>query len=252
VARPHKTSTPGAERAYWEKVIAEKPTFSRLNGLVRYFERVENWRDSVPAATQLIEKFPDTASAWQMRATANEKLGHIPAAVADYQMAAALGDNIATQALIQAYIQGSLGLAPKNWTTLDALCRYGAMLGSAAAANCMAAMFWEGDKVGPPFRNDIPQAFAWHLVAARSGYHNSQFDLGWLMLSGRAPGVTGEKAQENGLFWLRRAAELNHQYAKKKLQEGDHPESETVAEDGNGTFGRIVALLRAILQPMLQ
>jgi TPR repeat protein len=248
VARPHKSSTPGAERAYWEQAIAEKPTRARMHALSGYFERVQNWRDSVPATSRFIERFPDSAAAYQMRATANEKLGNIPAALSDYRTAAALGNNFATQSLIQAYVQGGMGLPAKNWTELEQVCRYGAALGSTAAANCMGSMFWEGGKIGPPFRTDIPQAFAWHLFAARSGYHNSQYDLGWLMLSGRAPGVTAEQAQTNGMFWLRRAAEQDHQYAKQKLREGGHPESEVVDEEAGGVLGRIKPILNAILR----
>lgn len=70
-------------------------------------------------------------------------------------------------------------------------------LGSAAAANCMASSFREGDAIGAPFHTDIPQSFAWHLFAARAGYHNSQYDLGWLLLSGRATGVAKEQAEDN-------------------------------------------------------
>lgn len=230
-ARPWNMSNPGAERAYWEQAIAEQPNRYRLYGLTDYFHRMNNWRDSVPAASRLIEQNPTYAEAYWMRAAANEKLGHVPEALADYRMAAALGHDFSTQALIQAHIQGGLGLAAKDWTAIDAVCRYGAALGSAAAANCMGSMFWEGERTGGPFHTDIPQAFAWHQVAARGGYHNSQYDLGWLLLTGRAPGVKPVNAKTNGLFWLRRAAELDHQFAKKKLQEGNYSETEQVEQD---------------------
>jgi TPR repeat protein len=83
-------------------------------------------------------------------------------------------------------------------------------------------------------------------MAARAGYHNSQYDLGWLMLTHRAPGVEPKQAEENGLFWLRRAAELDHQFAKKKLQEGGHAEAEIVDEDG----GTVQLLINALWQSL--
>ncbi len=243
--RPWKMSDPGAERLYWEKAIADQPTFYRLKGLADYFHRMNNWRDNIPAASRLVEQYPAYADGFWMRAAANEKLGHIPQALDDYRMAAAQGHDFSTQALIQAHIQGGLGLAAKSWDALDQVCRYGAALGSAAAANCMGSMFWEGSRVGGPFRTDIPQAFAWHLVGARGGYHNSQYDLGWLLLTGRAPAVDQEQGRNSGLFWLRRAAELDHQFAKKKLQEGQYTESEDVAQDHN-LVDRMMKILRLI------
>lgn len=245
--RPWNMSDPGAEKVYWEKVIAERPTLYRLNGLAHYFNRVQNWRDGVPAASRLIEKYPFHPEAYWLRAAANEKLGTIPEALADYRMAAALGHDFSTQALIQAHIQGGLGLEPKSWIALDKICRHGAALGSSAAANCMGSMFWEGSRVGGPFRTDIPQSFAWHLVAARAGYHNSQYDLGWLLLTGRAPGVPEAVAKNNGLFWLRRAAELDHQFAKKKLQEGGYAESEQVGQPDH-LFDRVKEIGLSILR----
>jgi TPR repeat protein len=228
IVRPSKMSDPGAEKAYWERAIAEHPSFRRCYSLLQYYRRVENWRDSIPLATTLIEKYPEYAEAYEMRGEANKRLGNTPAAWDDYRTAAALGDNYAIQTLIQACLQGGLGSPARNWIPLDHICRYGAVLGSAAAANCMASIYREGSAIGGPFHNDIPQSFAWHLVAARAGYHNSQYDLGWLLLSGRAPNVGAEQAQSNGLFWLRRAAEQGHQFAKRKLEEGHYPESEVV------------------------
>jgi tetratricopeptide (TPR) repeat protein len=250
VAAPWKLSEPGAEKIYWERAIAEQPTYFRLYSLAKYFDRVNNWRDGLVAASRLIEKYPDTADAYWMRGFANEKLGNMAEAWTDYQMAAAQGHDYATQALIRAHIQGGLGLAAKNWTAVDQVCRYGAALGSSAAANCMGSMFWEGGNVGEPFRTDIAQAFAWHLFAARAGYHNSQYDLGWLLMTGRAPGVKQEQAMSNGLFWLRRAAELDHQFAKKKLQEGGYNESEVVTKEGD-IFTRILEIVGPILRYIL-
>lgn len=228
VVRPWTRSDPGAERAYWDGAIATEPSFYRLDSLVKYFHRVENWRDGEPAASRLIAAYPDYAHGYWLRAVIREKLGRIPEALEDYRAAAARGDDWATQALIQAYIQGGLGLPQRDWQALDQLCRYGAGLGISSAANCLGAAFREAASIGPPFRTDIPQSLAWHLLAARAGYHNSQYDLGWLLMTGRVPGMDEKQGKRLGVFWLRRAAELGHQFARKKLQEGGYPESEPV------------------------
>ncbi len=232
IVQPNRMSSPGAARTYWETAIVKKPTFDRLRALAEYFRGAENWRDGLPAASRLVEAYPGAADGYWMRGLANEKLGNIPEALADYRMAAAQGNNSALQSLIQAYVQGGLGLPKKQWNQLIEVCFYGAELGSAAAANCTASLFREGAAFGTGIRNDIPQSFAWHVQAARAGYHNSQYDLGWLLLTNRAPGVTEEQAKINGLFWLRRAAELDHQFAKKKLQENGYAEQEEIAENG--------------------
>lgn len=231
VMRPWKLSQPGAEGAYWVEAIAEQQTFYRLYSYARYFERIKNWRDAVPAASMLIEHYPDRSDGYWLRAQAYEMLGDSARALQDYRMAAAHGANYATQTLIRAHIMGSLGLPARDWDALDQLCRYGAALGSASAANCVASGFWEGGQVGGPFKQNRNQAFAWHLFASRAGYHNSQYDLGWLLLTGRGPNVEGKAAKEHGLFWLRRAAEQNHEYAKKKLSEGGYAESEVVEQE---------------------
>ena len=97
-----------------------------------------------------------------------------------------------------------------------------------SGSNCMASIFWEGDKIGGPFRSDVAQAYAWHLMAARGGYHNSQFDLGWLLASGRAPNLAAEQARDEGIFWLHRAAEQNHEHARKRLEELGEPRDEEI------------------------
>lgn len=60
------------------------------------------------------------------------------------------------------------------------------------------------------------------------------------------PGVETEQGKRLGLFWLRRAAELDHQFAKKKLQEGGYPETEPV-EAGPSPLQRVMDIALPIL-----
>ena len=224
VARPWKNSTPGAARAYWEAAIARHPTRARLTGLLNDFVRLENWHEALPVANRLIETYPDDVNAHYQRARTHQALGQIEAAREDYRMAAAMGHEYSLQELIMAHIRGGLGLS-KSFTDAAELCRYGAALGSGVGANCLGASFFEGGRDGMPFPKDVPQALAWHLLGARAGHYNSQYDLGWLLYTGRGAGVDAEAARRHGIFWLRRAAEQNHQYAQRKLEElGISPE----------------------------
>jgi hypothetical protein len=77
-----------------------------------------------------------------------------------------------------------------------------------------------------PFPDDPAQGYAWHLMAARAGHFNSQFDLGWMLYTGRVPGVEPDAAKRLGTFWLRRAAEQDHPFAKRKLEENGISPSE--------------------------
>lgn len=247
IARPDRMSDPGAERTYWTKAIAEKPTYYRLHSLASHFQQTGNWRDGLPAASRLIEAYPGAADGYWMRGLANEKLGNMPEALADYRMAAAQGNDKAIQSLIQGYVQGGLGLPKKQWDPLIEVCFYGAELGSAAAGNCVASLFREGAKFGAAINPDIPQSLAWHLQAARGGYHNSQYDLGWLLLTNRASDVTKEQAEDAGLFWLRRAAEQDHQFAKKKLQENGYAEQEDIQPGFANKFRDMVRQVRTLI-----
>ena len=229
VARPWKLSTPGAERAYWERAISKHPTRDRLTGLLHNFVRLENWHDALPVANRLIDEYPDDGNAYYRRAQIHQALGQIEAAREDYRMAAAMGHEYSLQELIMAHIRGGLGL-PKSFTQAAEFCRYGAALGSSVGANCLGASFFEGGRDGMPFQKDVPQALAWHLLGARAGHYNSQYDLGWLLYTGRGAGVDAEAAKRYGIFWLRRAAEQNHQYAKRKLEELGISPSEGLAD----------------------
>jgi tetratricopeptide (TPR) repeat protein len=241
-------STPGAARIYWEEAIRKQPTQQRLLDLTKHLVWLSNWQDALPYATRLVETYPGHAEGHYLRARINASLGNIPEARKDYYMAAALGHDLALQELIMAHIRGGLGLPAKSFEDTVPLCRYGASLGSAVGANCMGSMYNEAASVGLPLRQDIPQSFAWHLLGARAGHYNSQYDLGWLLYTGRGPGVKPDLAESNGVFWMRRAAEQNHRFAKQKLEELQIPLSE---EPASGSWDTVLNVLHSIIQILL-
>lgn len=244
IVRPGKMSNPGAARAYWEGAISKQPTRKRLSRLMDDFVWLENWHDALPVANRLIDTYPDYIAAYYQRARIHEHLGRIPEARADYRTAANMGHDLALQALIMAHIRGGLGLPGQSFAEVDELCRHGASLGSSVGANCLGSIFFEAGSAGVPGKQDLPQALAWHLVGARAGHFNSQYDLGWLLLTGRGEGVAPESAKEIGTFWLRRAAEQNHVFAKRKLEEaGISPSEATV-----GSFDVSVESIRFVIQ----
>lgn len=218
IVQPSNMSNPGAARAYWEKVIREHPTQDRLTGLRNDLFGNQNWNASLPVASRLVEEYPDE-SAYYWRARININLGRMAEARDDYRMAAAMGNDLALQELIMANIRGGLGLAEKSFDEAVLLCRYGASLGSSVGANCIGSLFFEGGSAGVPFPRNDAQGLAWHLLGARAGHYNSQHDLGWMLFTGRGLGVEAATAKRLGVYWLRRAAEQGHQFAKKKLVE---------------------------------
>jgi TPR repeat protein len=243
LARPGKLSTPGAARAYWQQVVGEHPTRKRLIGLRDDFIRLENWREALPVASRLIVAYPGYGGAYYWRARTYEGLGRMAEARADYYTAALMGHDLAAQALIMANIRGGLGITERSFDSVLRLCRHGAALGSGVGANCIGSLFSEGGGEGIPHRNDPAQSLAWHQVGARAGHYNSQYDLGWMLFSGRGEGVKQPLARDAGVFWLRRAAEQNHQYAKRKLEEAGISLAESSQpEDGFGIQSGIAAL----------
>lgn len=218
VVRPWVTPTPGAEKLYWEKVIAERATYQRLEDFAMYHARLSNWRDALPVLDRSIREHPHVAASYYWRARSREELGDGRAALPDYRLAAAMGSEPAIQRMIQAHIQGALGLPARNLAALLELCRYAAALGSPAGANCLGSSLWDGSLPGLP--KDAAQALAWHAFGARGGSANSQHDLGWLLMSQRGPaGLDAATAKAAGIFWLQRAAEQQHGFAIRKLQE---------------------------------
>lgn len=228
VVRPWHMSAPGAGRAYWERAIAKRPLQSRLLDLTRHLVYLQNWQDALPVASRLIDAYPGDAEGHYLRARINEGLGRNAEAWRDYRIAAALGHDYSLQTLIQTHIRGGLGMPGKAFGELDEVCRYGAALGSAVAANCLGGLHFEGRRGGGPYDADSAQALAWYLLSARGGHFNSQHDLGWLLYTGRAPGLEVQRARKAGAFWLRRAAEQDHEFAKRKLAENRLERSEAV------------------------
>lgn len=246
IARPGLLSTPGAPRAYWERVIREHPTRQRLKGLLNNFVLLQNWLEALPVASRLIAEYPDDGSGYYSRARIHERLGRLTEARADYYTAAAMGENLALQELILAHIRGGLGITEKSFDSVLALCRYGAALGTGVGANCIGSLFFEGGSKDVPHRNDASQGLAWHLVGARAGHYNSQYDLGWMLYTGQGGAVKGEVAKTLGIYWLRRAAEQDHIFAKRKLEEHGISPSENTQSQVEEGFGveSVVAMLR--------
>ncbi|MCA1978593.1 MAG: hypothetical protein LDL19_05085, partial [Thiobacillus sp.] len=226
VARPWKTSVPGAARAYWERAIQEHPTHRRLVHLRDDFIRMGNWREALPVASRLIADYPGHADDFYWRARIHEGAGQVAEARADYETAALMGHELSLQGVMLAHLRGGLGLTEKSFDAAVSLCRYGAALGLGVGANCIGSLYDEGGREGVPHRNDIAQSLAWHLVGARGGHYNSQHDLGWLLYTGRGGVADAKQSQALGVFWLRRAAEQNHVFAKRKLEEAGIPEQE--------------------------
>lgn len=219
IARPEKLTNPGAARDFWAQAVGEHATHQRLTSLLGHHYRVSNWREALPVATRLLTEHPHDASAFYWRAHIHEKLGLLEKARADYTTAAAMGHELALQSLIMAHLRGGLGISGRSFETIHTLCRYGATLGSGVGANCIGSLYGEGGNAGVPHPRDAGQELAWHEVGARAGHYNSQYDLGWLLFTNRGAGMDAGKAKELGIFWLRRAAEQNHVYAKRKLEE---------------------------------
>lgn len=250
IARPGLSATPGAPRAYWERVIKEHPTRQRLKALLNDFIVLENWLDALPVADRLIAEYPEYSYAYYRRGQINENLGRMAEARTDYTTAAAMGEDFALQSLILANIRGGLGITQKNFDTVITLCRYGAALGSGVGANCIGSLYFEGGSEGVPHPKDAAQGLAWHLIGARAGHYNSQHDLGWLLFTNRGGDMKEADAKKLGIFWLRRAAEQGHNFAKRKLEAqnislSENTESLSLLENGF-SLHTVVALWNAL------
>lgn len=220
VASPTKFSTPGATQEYWEKAINEHATLRRMEGLMHDQAGRKNWKAVIPAAQAIIASYPDNSGAYFWLAEAKAMTGKVEQAQAAHLYAAAMGHDGAIQNMILAFIRGGLGV-DEGYTgpELPELCRYSAALGSPIGANCLGAGAFEGGQPGVPFAKDPAQGYAWHLLGSRAGHYNSQFDLGWMLYTGRVTDLDRQQAQELGIFWLRRAEEKGHTFAARRLDE---------------------------------
>lgn len=247
IAQPGKSATPGAPRAYWQRVVKEHPTRQRLKRLLDDFVGLDNWLDALPIADRLIAEYPEFGYAYYRRGQINENLGRMAEARRDYATAAAMGEDFALQNLLMSNIRGGLGITQRSFDNAITLCRYGAALGSRIGANCIGSLYFEGGSDGVPYRKDAAQGLAWHLVGARAGHFNSQHDLGWLLYTNRGNGMKEDEAKKLGIFWLRRAAEQDHQFAKRKLEQADI----ALSEDVNSSEGFGLDRLRVLLNTLL-
>ncbi len=228
--RPRLLSAPGATRAYWERALASHPTRKRMMGLLYDHGELRRWNDTARFAQEMLAVYPEDEKAWFWLGRAQSMIGNMEEARAAMLQSAAMGYDAAIQDLLMALIRGGFGI-DENYTGpgLLELCHYSASIGSAVGANCLGGGYHEGDQHGAPFTRNPGQSNAWHLFAARAGHYNSQHDLGWMLYSRRVPGVDRDQAGEVGLFWLRRAAEKDHRFAARRLDEMNISRAEPVA-----------------------
>jgi tetratricopeptide (TPR) repeat protein len=244
--RPDQMASPGAGRDYWYRVLEEKVMLHRLQGLLEELAPVNNWKAMVPVAEQMVELYPGQAEGHKWLGQALMQQGHAERARAAMLTAAALGSDDALEELILANIRGGLGIEGGDLQGIAELCHYGAALGSRVGGNCLGAGSFEGISPEVPFEYDPAQGYAWHLLAARGGHYNSQFDLGWMLYTGRVPGVTPEDARVHGVFWLRRAAEKGHRFAGARLDEMGLSRSEWTLVGYRDSLDQLLSHLKVV------
>ena len=201
---------PQAWRPYWEKRNAEAPHLYNVLNWLGHEHSVRNWAAVERLATQALALNPHQTYSLRLRSEARKQMGRGGEALRDAVAAAVLGDDDAMQIVVNAHLQGTMGVTPGDLQGLVAYCRMGAAFGLPAAANCIGSMYVDG-AAGLP--RDTAQGVAWHLLAARGGHDNSQHDVGVLL----PRVVSGQPAQEVAGFWMREAARQGHQYAQRKL-----------------------------------
>lgn len=248
IVQPWNMSNPGATSSYYESAIQKHPTRERMTNLRSNYFWAQNWNKALQAATRLMEAYPGNGEDYYWRARIYSQLGRIPEASVDYRMAAAMGNNLALQELIMANIRGGLGLKGKSNDEAFLLCRYGASLGLNVGANCIGSLNFEAHMTGIPMTEDKGQGMAWHLLAARGGHFNSQYDLGLMLFNGEAVDVDPKQAKRLGIFWLRRAAEQGHKFAARKLEENHIGQSEQSPQSENPIINLILVLLYKLSQ----
>lgn len=162
-----------------------------------------------------IEHAPEWPDAHEELAYLHKLRGNARDAVRVYEQAALLGSYYAQEQLSRAYLYGELGLA-KDMITARKRCEEAAAMLNPWGEFCMGALYVDG-LAGMP-RDDV-RAVYWFRRAAEQGDATAQHDLGWMLIQGR--GAAADR--EQGLFWLRKAALQDHEYAKAKLEQLGEP-----------------------------
>ncbi|TVP89879.1 MAG: DUF4034 domain-containing protein [Pseudomonadaceae bacterium] len=227
--RPRRLSAPGATRAYWEQAVNSHPTRQRMMGLLDDHGELRRWNETARYAQEVLAVYPEDAKAWFWLGRAHSMIGNMDDARAAMLQSAAMGYEAAIQDLLMALIRGGFGI-DESYTGPGVLelCHYSAAIGSAVGANCLGGGYHEGGQHGSPFTRNPGQSNAWHLFAARAGHYNSQHDLGWMLYSRRVPDVDRDQAGDVGIYWLRRAAEKDHRFAARRLDEMNISRAEPV------------------------
>lgn len=222
--RPDESPDPPFRKRFWAQRANELPSIYNLQHLAWAEEYVQDWGSLIETAERMVQVDARSKIARELRGAARQSLGQNEGAVQDHLAAVALGSERAMIALIHAQLTGALGLKRRDVPALLELCRFGASQGLPSAANCLGGLYDEAQ--GMP--RDMEQSLAWHLLGARGGHWNSQHDLGWMAYTGSR----GFKHEDMGVYWLRRAAQQGHDYAKRKLaQQARLPEAPAECKD---------------------
>ena len=201
-------------RPYWEARVKIAPTLDNLAGWLEAENRVNNWPAMVSLADRILAIHPHHKTALERKSWALRQQGRNKEAYETAFAAMVVGSDWAMKQIVQAHVQGGLGLPQKDFESLLAHCKLGASLGLASAAHCMGSAHTDGF-AGVP-RNDT-QALAWHLLGARGGQMSSAHDLVVLL-----PRVVTDPTRRAAVdlasaHWIRKAASHEHAAAQSRL-----------------------------------
>jgi hypothetical protein len=204
-----RSGNPQAIRPYWSKRIEQSPHLFNLLGRLTYEVQMQNWEAIDELATKALALNPYQTYSLYHRGVARRETGRFDDAFKDLVAAAVLGNDDAMNMIIQGHIRGTLGFKSGDFKKMLTYCQMGAALGLPSAANCMGAA--HGEAIAGTVRDEKISA-AWHLIAARGNYSNSQHDIATL-----APKVASKpQAPQISVYWMREAAKQGHVYAKNK------------------------------------
>jgi TPR repeat protein len=211
---PGKNPNPQAWRPYWEARAKAAPTIYNYVGWLESEYKVGNWSSMIELADKILALHPHHKRAFELKSHALREMGQSEQAYAAAFSAMMVGSDWAGNQLIQAYARGGLGVMHKDFEAMYAVCKLGANLGLAGAANCMGSAHSEGFA---GVERDDKKALAWHLLGARAGNANSAHDV--VVLMPRSVASPSHAAEVDALtgFWVRHAAGQGHTAAKNKL-----------------------------------